>query len=275
MPIASEADLYAALPGAWNTQWVAGSVVAGSGQLACAFRQMLIPAPATGTPTASGAALDRTALGALAIPGSAAGKANYITGVNVAQSTATTTTFTLFYDRLVETGALDATLTTAQTVNSVALPSRATGGANVEMWIEIYSTIGASFATVATISYTNQAGTSGQIATCAIPAQARFATSWPVTLAIGDTGVRSVQSVTLSASTGGAGNFGITLRKQIGPMVHIGGIGGGQGVPYSSRMGWADVGLAKIPDDACIEVCIVCGAINSGIAFGNLQVVQG
>lgn len=123
------------------------------------------------------------------------------------------------YDRLVETGGLSGTVSTAQTVNSAALPTRASGGAGVQLWIEWYTATGATQVTV-TASYTNQSGTSGRT-TPAINFQATPNTSGngheiqQLPLQAGDTGVQSVQSVTLSGTTGTAGNFGITLLKPL------------------------------------------------------------
>ena len=55
-----------------------------------------------------------------------------------------------------------------------------------------------------TLSYTNQAGTSGRTATIAsFPATAVAGTFVPFQLAAGDTGVRSIQSITLGTSYGG------------------------------------------------------------------------
>lgn len=113
-------------------------------------------------------------------------------------------------DRLCHTSGLDGTNTGAQTVNSTAL-TRKTSGVGVLVALEVYTALGATPRT-ATISYTNQDGTAGRSGTISVPASAE-AGSFLCDFALQgtDTGVRSVQTVTLSGSTGTAGDFGVTL----------------------------------------------------------------
>lgn len=121
----------------------------------------------------------------------------------------------VLYDRLLHKGGLDGTSVAAQTVGGTL--TRNTGGAGNQIWIEIYTQIGAT-ATTATISYTNQAGTAGRttpsfaIGGTGLREQAR---SFPVPLQDGDTGVQSVQSITLAASTTTVGDFGVTIVRPI------------------------------------------------------------
>lgn len=122
-------------------------------------------------------------------------------------------------DRLNHSGGLDGTVTSAQTTNlPTAALTRYTDGVGVMACVEIYSALGTNAATTATISYTNQAGTSGQTS----PAFSFGGSNnrgdtiiYLIPLAAGDTGVKSVESITLAASTGTAGNFGITLYKPL------------------------------------------------------------
>jgi len=121
-------------------------------------------------------------------------------------------------DRLSHQGGLNATTTGPQTTNlPTAALTRYTDGVGVQVGLEIYTQIG-STASSATISYTNQDGTSGRTST----ATTFGATSWrtggrfvQIPLAAGDYGVRAVASVTLSITTGTAGNFGVTLYKPL------------------------------------------------------------
>lgn len=116
----------------------------------------------------------------------------------------------MLVDRLVHTSGLSGTSVAAQAVNSVAL-TRRTDGVGVMVAIEVYTALGATPRT-ATISYTNQDGVAGRSGTISIPATA-LASEFigPMTLQADDTGVLSVQTVTLSGSTGTAGDFGVTL----------------------------------------------------------------
>lgn len=108
-------------------------------------------------------------------------------------------------DRLWHNNALSVTTTTAQTVNSAAWPARdknaSTDGVGVYIGLEISAATGAGAATP-TISYTNDANASGKTGSMQVTyaASSITGTFYPFTLAAGDTGVRSIQSVTLSVS---------------------------------------------------------------------------
>lgn len=125
----------------------------------------------------------------------------------------------LVVDRLLHIGGLSGTVTTAQTVGGTL--TRNTGGAGNQIWVEIYTIVGTT-ATTITASYTNQAGTSGRttVATTFGGTNFREVTrTFPLPLQAGDTGVQSVQSVTVLATTGTAGNFGINIVR---PLVTVG-----------------------------------------------------
>jgi hypothetical protein len=113
---------------------------------------------------------------------------------------------TLLLDRLWQNSGIAVTTLTAQTVNSVAWPARdkngSTNGEGVIVALEVSSLTGnGSAVTTITMDYTNQAGTAGQTgAISSFPATARQGVLVPFELAAGDTGVRSVQSVTLGTS---------------------------------------------------------------------------
>lgn len=122
------------------------------------------------------------------------------------------------YDRLLHQGALSGTVTTAQTVGGTI--TRNTGGVGNAIFIEIYTAVGTTARTI-TASYTNSAGTSGRTTTATVfggtvgTAGNDANLMIPIPLQAGDVGVRSVESVTISASTGTAGSFGVTIAKPI------------------------------------------------------------
>lgn len=120
----------------------------------------------------------------------------------------------IVYDRLVQHGGLSGTVITAQTTN-LPTPSltRYTSGAGVELWLESYTAVGTTATTVAA-SYTNTTPTSGQTTPLATFGGAGYDASQqvvPLALQVGDIGVTAVASVTVTASTLTAGNFGVTL----------------------------------------------------------------
>lgn len=111
----------------------------------------------------------------------------------------------LLCDRLWHNGGFTITANTSQTVNSATFPARdlagTTNGDGVLLGLEISAAAGAAAPTI-TVGYTNQAGTSSRTATNLFPtANSPAAGSFfPIGLQAGDTGVRSVQTLQLSAS---------------------------------------------------------------------------
>lgn len=126
------------------------------------------------------------------------------------QATSTSAGTLILYDRLWHNSGLSMTLNTAQTVDSVAWPARdalgTTNGNQVLIFVEISSSTGAGAPTFS-MSYTNQDGTAGQTGVGIMAGFASSPTSgvYGMGLAAGDTGVRSIQTFTLSVSwTSGA-----------------------------------------------------------------------
>lgn len=111
----------------------------------------------------------------------------------------------LLCDRLWHNSNVVVTTTGAQTVNSVAWPARdangATNGDAVYAALEISGTVGTGAATPS-ISYTDQGGTAGNTGSMVVAyaASSIQGTFYPFSLAAGDTGVRSIQTVTLGVS---------------------------------------------------------------------------
>lgn len=121
-------------------------------------------------------------------------------------------------DRLSHQGGLVGNVATVQTTN---LPTAAYGrdvsGEGILAGLEIYTIIGTTNSS-GTISYTNSAGISGRTSKLFRIGGTGFREAGAfilIPLADGDTGVRSVESVTLGATTGTAGAFGVTLFKPI------------------------------------------------------------
>lgn len=124
--------------------------------------------------------------------------------------------YIMLVDRLAQIGGLSGTVTTAQTVSFPSL-TRYTNGVGVLAAVEISTAVGAT-ATTLTMNYTNQAGTSGQISQPIVfggSLNNAARVTQPISLALGDSGVQAVASVTVLATTGTAGNFGITLYKPL------------------------------------------------------------
>lgn len=163
----------------------------------------------------------------------------------------------LLVDFLNQQGGLSGTSVSTQTTNlPTAALTRFTSGDGVLAAIEIYTAVG-STASFFTCSYTNQAGTSGRtskatrIGTSNYNAASRFLI---MSLADGDTGVRSVESLTLSGTTGTAGNFGITLFKPLAILTSD----FGEGRMASNNMLLSGgLQLEEIPPNACLGLIMM------------------
>lgn len=126
----------------------------------------------------------------------------------------------LCYDRLLQIGGLSGTVTTAQSVQSGSgvILTRYTTGVGNQIGVEIYNTAIGTTLTTITASYTNQAGTAGRTTVAVSIGSTNFREAQRIIwlpLQDGDTGVRSVETVTLAATTGTAGNFGVFIAHPI------------------------------------------------------------
>jgi hypothetical protein len=164
----------------------------------------------------------------------------------------------ILLDLLVHSGGLDGTITTAQTTNlPTAALTRYTGGVGVMGGIIIYTVVGTTVTTF-TVSYTNQAGTPGQISTATAIGSTGFreiGTLIPIPLAAGDTGIRSIESVTLAGTTGTIGNFGVCLFKPLA-MMSMESFTGAAPLDMVSTGGVIGQ-FAEFDDDACLTIATI------------------
>lgn len=219
-------------------------------RLAAGWRSLL---PAPSTPTTS-VALDKTSDACIGdIPAISTGR---LTALAARMSAAGNPGFTcILVDLLNQSGGLNGTLTSVQTTGlPTAALTRYTSGEGVMAGAVIYTTVGTA-GTAIRINYTNQSGTSGQISTTTQIGATNFnaaGTLIPIPLAAGDTGVRSVESVTLDASTGTAGNFGICLFKPLQMMALSDDMGA---MPLDAVSSGGIIGsLCEVNPDACLTV---------------------
>lgn len=195
----------------------------------------------------------------------AAGAANNYIGYIAAASTVAGTL--ILYDRLWHNSGLVGNVATLQSFTQPSL-TRYTSGEGVELWGEVYTAMGATASTFTCI-YTDQSGNTGNSATYAMPANALAADQmFPFVLASGDYGVRDVDSVQLSISTGTAGNFGLVLLKRL------------LTIPLQTQNVAAvydafSSGLREVSDDACLAFMIQCSATNQGVIGGELTLAKG
>ena len=227
--------------------------------------QSFQPTPAT--PTTS-VALDKNSAQSISpIPAVSTGRLTFL-GARINTSTYGAAAM-MVLDLLNVSGGLNATLTTAQTTNlPTAALTRYTSGEGVMAGIVVYSIVGTTGTTIS-INYTNSAGTSGRVSPVTTFGGGFYRESGlliPIPLQQGDTGIRSIESVTVTATTGTAGNFGVCLYKPLSM------------ISFESTTGQAPLdavstgciigSLAEIHPDACLTVsaftvvnCSITGAL--------------
>lgn len=170
-------------------------------------------------------------------------------------------------DRVWSCSGLNGTLTSAQSITGMPTLTRPdSNGTGLEMYIEVYSGLGAT-ASTAIISYTNSSGVSGRTATVSLPSLPLAFRMYPVTLQAGDTGVKSVQSVTLASSTGTAGDFGVVLASP--SLSFLTSVTSAQSVTYD----FAALGLPKVSQGAALN--FLQRSNGSGSAYVNLHFIDG
>jgi hypothetical protein len=178
----------------------------------------------------------------------------------------------LVYDRLADISGLSGTTTTAQTLTGVSVNRyTSTAAAGNELWLEIYTQIGATGTTI-TASYTNQAGTAGQISPAVQFGNTGFREAQRmlyVPLVAGDTGVRSVENVDLLATTGTAGDFGVVIMR---PLAHIPVGILGAGVIRDLIAGLP--GIIEVKTGACLALAWLSGSTTIPEFIGHVQFVE-
>ncbi len=222
--------------------------------------------PASGAVPAAVEAPTRATSGALKQTNPGSGKEKWLLGHEVM---ATQPGTLIVYDRLLHIGGLNGTLTTAQTVAGSL--TRNTGGVGNQIWVEIYTLIGTT-ATTITASYTNQAGTAGQTTVAASIGAAGLNEPQriiPLPLASGDNGVRAVASVTLAATTGTAGNFGVTIAR---PLLSVVVPAGGVGSVRDAISGLPSI--QKVDTDACLALAWLAAGTTVPQFMGLLHFVD-
>lgn len=174
----------------------------------------------------------------------------------------------IVYDLCWACSGLSGNTTGAQSVVGFSgLPTRHSTGANLEIWVGCSSAIGATAHNV-TVSYTNQAGTAGRttVSTAGIasmPANRMY----QLPLQSGDTGVQSIQSMTLSANSGTAGNLWLLIMERYTmiscPVPNVGVI-----------LDFAALGLPTPSNEACLLFQHQGTTTSSGLILGQMDIIQ-
>lgn len=226
--------------------------------------------PAQGAIPATAAICNKSLAGAFGFNNPSVGISSYIARMMMLSSNSATDV--QLHDRLAHMGGLNGTLTTAQTVgvdvSDSSLDSRRgdTTYRDVQWWLEWYASTG-STAVTATITYTNAAGVSGRTTNVSLAASMAASRMLPI-IGSGGEFIKSIQSVTLSATTATVGSFGVTATRGI--------CGLSLALANSGVIGdWAMIGFPKVPDDSCLMLVVIPGTTSSGTLYGTGKIIQG
>lgn len=183
-----------------------------------------------------------------------------------------------FHDRVAHMGGLVLNVTTVQNITNLDLSTiglsddrrGVSGYSDLQWFLEVYTDGGAT-ASNATINVTFTDDTSVNLNLIAVGGTLRTGRMLPLTPLIptGSQGkkIKRINSVTLSASTGTAGNFGFTCTRQ-----RTGVPMGLAGTP--SKITWQD-GSAEVPNDSCLMMVVNCATTSSGIIRGQGKISHG
>jgi hypothetical protein len=232
--------------------------------------------PAQGAIPSSAAVPTYATLGAVNFAQQTGPATSYLGWLNVASGTICTVEV---HDRLAHYGGLVFNVTTGQTLTGMDLstlaPSAARIGSSnyddVQWWLEVYTSGGAT-ASNATINVTFDDATTGNLNTIAVGGTLGAGRCYSVdalrTTAQQGKNIRGINSVTLSASTGTAGNFGFTATR---PRTAV-------PIILANRCevaDWAAIGLSEIPNDSCLFYMILCTTTSTGTLRGGGKIVHG
>lgn len=173
----------------------------------------------------------------------------------------------IWADRIGHMGGLNGTLTTAQTVGATLTGAVSDGrcaadGSDVQWFLEVYSGLG-STAVTATVAVTYHDDSTGNISV-SIPASVVGSRLMSI-LPTNGKWIKAISSVTLSASTGSAGSFGVTAFKRLAS----------NSVPsanFTDKSDWAYLGMPKVPTNACICPFHLCVTGSIGTVLGTFVI---
>jgi hypothetical protein len=235
--------------------------------------------PGQGAIPTTAATCNNALLGALQFTQQTAPATSYL---GILESLDSNSSMTIeIHDRLMHMGGLSGILTTAQTVNLDLNANLANdnldarkGDANfsdVQWWIEWYTDTGAT-AVTATVAVTYNDGTSGNLTGVSLAATRRASQMIPlnglIPAAASGKYIRDVDTVTLSATTGTAGSFGVTsTRYRAGMFMPI--------ANARFTADWAGLGLPEISNESCLQIVIMSSTTTTGTLRGTGKIIHG
>lgn len=179
------------------------------------------------------------------------------------------------HDRLSAMGGLSGIVTTAQTVNvdvsvatsNMVLRKGLDNYSEVQWWLEWYTDTGAT-TTTPTVAVTYDDNSTANISLGAIGTTIRAGRIIPIVSTTAGRYIKSVQSVTLSATTGTAGSFGVTAtRPKTNAVSEV--------ANKAIIQDWASLGFPRVDDSACLMHVMLCSTTSTGTVIGQIKLPQG
>lgn len=175
-------------------------------------------------------------------------------------------------DRIAHMGGLSGTVTTAQTVSLDVATALAAGRCassylDVDWYVEVFTDVGTT-ASNGTVSYTDANNNSGKTITLtglfgASPLN-RAGRCIPIVPTDGIP-IKSIQTITLSASTATAGSFGVVARKNLCSVAQL------VSNVMSPSVDAISIGLPEIKETTCLEMVVLCSTGSTGVIYGSLN----
>jgi hypothetical protein len=275
MTIASGSDLVAAIAaGVIGTIVKASMTTEGAGTWQSLWKATGLPAPGSSPPAytaGSGYSPTKETAGAFSFGNPTSPALSYLAQMRASSSIAGSL---YLVDRLWHCSGFSATVTSAQTITTPGtLPSGrdSNNGADVEPWIEIYTAPGATGANW-DLTGTDALGATSKTWRYTHPANAETVGQMAPMFSGGSApatchGIRVPSSMLCSASSGTAGNFGVTLLRRICELPM-------NMANMTSVLDAIGCGLPRIYDDSCLALMVQCTATTSGLIQGGILIGQ-
>ena len=230
--------------------------------------------PAQGAIPAAAAVCNDTTTGAHPLPTSTAG-AQYWAGHTMRSGNSGM--LTIAYDRLAHMGGLVGNVATAQNANidlaTLGVSAARIGASDyteIDWWLEWYTATG-STAVTATVNVTYSDASTGNLNTISLAATrpAGFCANLREYLptAKAGLGIKGVNTVQLSATTGTAGSFGVTAGRQISEATTL-------VANYPTTERFSASAMPDIRDDSCIAWAVLTTTTTSGALVGTFSVIR-
>jgi hypothetical protein len=133
--------------------------------------------------------------------------------------------------------------------------------------LEWYGDTGAT-ASNATVAVTYDDASTGNLAAIAVGGTVRASRMIPLVPAVAGRFIRGVTSITLSANTTTAGNFGVTATR---PRTAV----ASNTANKVEQFDWAQLGLPEVPNDSCLQMVMLCSTTSTGTVRGQGKIAHG